>query len=545
VKELRADAVAELTAPGADWEVVDEDVLGERMPVFARRARSLRQLLERSARFGDRDYLVLDDWRIGFAEHVTQVASLARALSERYGVGPGDRVAIWAENRPEWAIAFWATVSCGAIAVACNGWWTPDELAYAIDHSKPTVLIADRRRLERLGGADPAVPVIEMESARHELLADTAAALPGVPIAEDSPALILYTSGTTGRPKGALISHRGLVGFVQVNGCNAAIGSAMAKRFGVELPAAERNIVLLTSPMFHVSGLFAGIITAAATGDTLVTRTGRFDAHDVLRLMERERVTQWTPLGAMGPRVLEAMATSTCDVSSVRQLGFGGAPLSPTLRERLRDGFNITGRLGMGYGSSETVSVVSSIGGPEFDQFPTATGRVLPTVELEIRGPDGAPLPDGVEGAIHVRSAYIMLGYWRDADATAKSIKPGRWLDTGDIGHVDDGMLFINSRASDMILRSGENIYPVEIENRLAAHPAVADAAVLGVDHEELGQEVKAVVVPAADADVDTGALAVWVGETLARHKVPSVWEVRTEPLPRNAAGKVLKNELR
>jgi acyl-CoA synthetase (AMP-forming)/AMP-acid ligase II len=297
--------------------------------------------------------------------------------------------------------------------------------------------------------------------------------------------------------------------------------------------------------MFHVSGLFAGIIGGLAAGDTLVTRTGRFDPDEVLRLMERERVTQWTPLGAMGPRVLDAMATSSYDVSSVRQLGFGGSPLSPTLRERLMQAFGISGRLGMGYGSSETVAVVTSIGGPEFDQFPTSAGRVLPTIELAVRGPDGDTLPDGVEGAIHVRSAYVMLGYWNDEDATAETIKPGRWLDTGDIGHVDDGLLFINSRASDMILRSGENIYPVEIENRLAAYAGVADVAVLGIDHAELGQEVKAVVVPNEGCSIDTSDLATWVRETLAGYKVPTVWEIRKEPLPRNAAGKVLKHELR
>jgi acyl-CoA synthetase (AMP-forming)/AMP-acid ligase II len=546
MKELRAEAVAELTAPGAPWEIVDEDVLGERLPVFARRARSLRELVERSTKYGDREYLVLDDWRITFDDHLPMVASLAAALRDDYGVGAGDRVAIWAENRPEWAIAFWATVSLGAIAVACNGWWTADELTYAIGHSTPTVLIADARRLDRVDRDALGVPVIEMERDLPALIASTDTPMPDTAIAEDDAALILYTSGTTGRPKGALISHRALIGFVQVNGCNAAIGGAMAKRFGVDLPAASHNIVLLTSPMFHVSGLFAGIITAAAVGDTLITRTGRFDPDDVLRLIERERVTQWTPLGAMGPRVLEAMERTTYDVSSVKQLGFGGAPLSPTLRVRLRDAFNIVGRLGMGYGSSETVAVVTSIGGPEFDQFPTASGRLLPTVALEIRDRDtGEVLPDATEGAIHVRSAYIMLGYWDDEAATAKSIAPGRWLDTGDIGHMDDGMLFINSRASEMILRSGENVYPAEIEHRLVAHPGVADAAVLGVDDEILGQDIKAVVVPVSGATLHTDELAAWCAETLAKYKVPAVWEVRVEPLPRNAAGKILKHELR
>jgi acyl-CoA synthetase (AMP-forming)/AMP-acid ligase II len=296
--------------------------------------------------------------------------------------------------------------------------------------------------------------------------------------------------------------------------------------------------------MFHVSGLFAGVIAAGSGGDALVLRTGRFDPHAVLRLIEAERITGWTPLGAMGPRVLQALAEKEYDLSSLRQMGFGGAPVAPTLRERLRDRFSVPGRIGMGYGASETVSVVTSIGGLEYDQYPTSAGRVLPTIALEVRDPFDRPVPDGVDGELHVRSAYVMLGYWRNDEATAAVLKAGRWLATGDIGRMQEGLLFIDARARDMILRSGENVYPVEIEHRLAAHPDVIEAAVLGVDHEELGQEVKAVVVVADGASVDSAALAEWARETLSAHKVPSVWEFRSELLPRNAAGKVRKREL-
>jgi long-chain acyl-CoA synthetase len=522
--ELRAEVQAELTGPGGEWAIVEEDVLGETMPVFAHRRRSLVELLEGSRRFGDDEYMVLGDRRVSFAQHLDLVASLARSLETRHGVRAGDRVAIWAENRPEWVVAFWATVSLGAIVVAGNDRWTNDELAYALRDSEPALVISDRSDL-RLG-----VPVLEM---RDISLDAPAGELPDTPIAEDDPALILYTSGTTGRPKGALISHRALIGFVDVNACNVAIGMAMARRFGVDARP-ERGRILLTAPMFHVSGLFAGIILAAAEGHTLVLRAGRFDPHDVLRIIKQERITQWTPLGAMGPRVLDALAEKQYDVSSVRQLGFGGAPLSPTLRQRLMEAFpNNRGRSGMGYGSSETVSVVTSIGGPEFDEHPTSCGRVLPTVNLEIR-----------DGEIHVRSPYIMLRYWNNEAATAETIKPGRWLATGDVGHMEDGLLYIDSRARDMILRSGENIYPVEVEHRISAHPAVAEVAVIGVDHDVLGQEVKAVVVPAPGATVDPADLAAWTRQALAGYKVPSQWEVRSTPLPRNAAGKVLKQLL-
>jgi acyl-CoA synthetase (AMP-forming)/AMP-acid ligase II len=200
--------------------------------------------------------------------------------------------------------------------------------------------------------------------------------------------------------------------------------------------------------------------------------------------------------------------------------------------------------MGLGYGLSESVTAVAMITGDELLAHPTSVGRPVVTHEIEVRDPDGKPLPEGVEGEIYIKSPYLMREYWRKPDATRETLLPGPWLRTGDIGRFQEGRLYINSRARDMILRGGENIYPVEIEHRIEAHPDVAEASVIGVEHEELGQEVKAVVVPRPGARIDTAALAAWVGETLAAYKVPAHWEVRAEPLPRNAAGKVLKNVL-
>jgi acyl-CoA synthetase (AMP-forming)/AMP-acid ligase II len=199
---------------------------------------------------------------------------------------------------------------------------------------------------------------------------------------------------------------------------------------------------------------------------------------------------------------------------------------------------------GLGYGLSESVATVSMIGGDELEERPTSVGRVQPTFAVEIRDADGRPLPEGREGEIHVRSPYTMLGYWRNEAATRAALGPSRWLATGDVGRIEQGYLFINSRARDMILRGAENVYPVEIEHRLEAHPAVAEAAVIGVDHPELGQEVKAIVVPRPGARIDFAELARFVAEKLAAYKVPAHFELRSEPLPRNAAGKVLKNVL-
>jgi acyl-CoA synthetase (AMP-forming)/AMP-acid ligase II len=546
----REDVTAELTGPGGPFEIIVEDVLDEPMRVLKNRPRSLRELLTASAAHGDKEYLVHESRRISYADHVKIVASTARALQERYGVGKGDVVAILAANGPDWPIFFWATTSLGAVVASMNGWWTTDEIEYAVAKTSPKLLVGDRRRLVRIAGSNVDVPILELESEGAGVLAHAPdAELPDAPIEEDDPAVILFTSGTTGRPKGAVGTHRGIIGFNQVNIVGGAIATVTNMRDGTAPPPdpnpPAQDASLVTAPMFHLSGLYANIVMQLQLGGKLVTRPGRFDPGDVLRLIEAEKITMWSALGAMGPRVATHPDVSKYDLSSIRNIGFGGAPTSPAVQELLRNAFPTASQSqGTGYGSSETVAVVSSIRGPEYALYPESAGRVMPMTEIEIRDDDGNALPEGQEGEIHVRSAYLMREYWNDPEATAKTIGPGRWLATGDIGRIEDDLVYINSRARDMILRSAENVYPIEIEYRLDEHPDVRESAVVGVDHPELGQEVKAVVVPEPGKAVDPEKLAAWCAETLAGFKVPSLWDVRDEPLPRNASGKILKNVL-
>ncbi len=537
----------QLLSPGSPFEVVEEEVFGERLPVFKQRKRSLREMVDESAALGDAEYVVNDHRRITYAEHALLVASIAAGLRERYGIQPGDRVALLAANCPEFILTFWATVSLGGIVASMNGLWTPDEIQYATELVEPKLIVGDHKRLLRTEGLDLGIPQLEIESEFDSLESHAPGAkLPDHPIDEDDPAVILFTSGTTGRPKGAINSHRGILGFVQSTlfaGAERVLAGLQGNP--AEAAAPKPSIALCTPPLFHLSGLYGLTVMMLATGGKLVLRQGRFDPGDVLACIQRERVTQWTALGASGPRVASYPGVEDFDLSSVTNVGFGGAPTSPALQERMLEVFpNASGNVGMGYGSSESVAVVTSIGGEILTQHPESCGWPAPTIEAEIRGDDGEPLPDGVEGEIHTRSAYIMLGYWGNPEASAETIKPGRWLAMGDIGRIEDGLMYINSRARDMILRSAENIYPVEIEYRLDAHPSVRESAVVGVDHPEFGQEVKAIVVPEDASGIDTEAVAAFCAETLAAYKVPSVWEVRSEPLPRNAAGKILKTDL-
>lgn len=541
---------AGLTGPGGPFEIVVEDVLGERMPVFRNRPRSVREVLQRSAAFGDAEYLVHGDQRVTFAAHLDAVAAVATALREEHGVGKGDRVAILAANSAEWVVTFWATLSLGGIVASMNAWWAPLEIEHALRNSDPKLVVADEPRRAAVRDVDPTVRCIAIESdipafvERHH-----GAALPTEHVDEDDPAVILYTSGTTGRSKGAVASHRGLCGWVTL-GRYAAASAAVAMGVPLDaldraLAAAPRQVALITVPIFHASGLYGFVLGNLASGGTLVLRSGRFDEDDVLRLIEEERVTTWAALGSMGPRVAARAPSSGRDLSSMRVLAIGGAPVSPTHQEQLRAAFpHASVTMSMGYTSSEAVTVVTRNQGTELLDHPTSAGRVQVTTELEIRDADGRPVPDGVDGEIHVRSPYVMLGYWRDEAATGAVLKPGRWLAMGDIGCLRDGLLYINSRAREMILVNAENVFPTEVEYRLDSHPKVRECAVIGVEDDVTGQAIRAIVVVDEGTELDADELRAWCREAMAGYKVPTQWVIRTEPLPRNASGKVLKREL-
>jgi len=550
--ELHNRMEEELLDPAGAFAVVEEEVMGARCPVFKDRLPHLRELLENSKNFGDAEYMVYEDRRISFAEHHARVASVARALSERFGVGKGDRVAILAANRPEWVMTWWATLSLGAIPVGMNGWWVADEILFALEDSDPKVLVGDRKRLERIRNASVSLPIVEMEADFGALETYApGAALPDVAIAEDDPASILYTSGTTGRPKGAINTHRNIIALNRLQTWHGlrlmkiAMATAAAEGGAATNAPPLGNCTLITSPLFHLSGLYTGAVTLLASGVKTVYMAGRFDPVAAMEIIQREKVTSWGPMGTVALRVMNHPDVGRYDLSSIRQLGSGGAPISAEVQRQMREVFpNARASLGLGYGMTEATGMATINFGEELVARPDSVGRTLPTIRVEIRDEQGRTAPGGAEGEICIHGPLVMHSYWRRPDATHETITPDRWLRTGDVGRVEKGYVYVNSRARDLILRGAENIYPAEIELRLEAHPDVAEAAVLGVDHAELGQEVKAVIVPRAGASPDPERLAKFVGETLAPYKVPTHWELRREPLPRNATGKVLKKLL-
>jgi long-chain acyl-CoA synthetase len=542
----REEAHARLTATGAPFEMVEEDVLGERMLVFANRHRSLRDPLAASAQFGDAEYVCFDDGRsLGFTEHLGVVGSVAAALRERHDIGPGDRVAILGANSLEWMLTFWATVCLDAVAVAMNGWWQDDEIRFGLELTEPKLLVADEKRLARVEGGAAAldVPVLVMESGFAPLLEHRPGApLPDVPIAEDDPAVVMFTSGTTGRPKGAISTHRNLISFVQMSFYSGALDAL--RKPPPELPPA-RSVSVCSSPMFHVSGLQSAIIAGAASGAKFVWTTGRFDPKKVLDLTVAHGATRLGGITTQLWRIIEHPDFAQYDLSRVTSSGGGGSVFSPELQRTVRDKIpTASGAFNVGYGSTETGGLATMATNDLLLAHPDCVGRPLPTSQVAILDDDGTPLPEGDVGNICVRGPNVTPGYWGNPEATAEAFLPGRWLKTGDFGWMQDGVVYLATRKRDMIIRGGENIYPIEIENRLDEHPDILEAAVVGVDHRTLGQEVKAIVVPRPGATLDPAEVRSFVGETLAYYKVPAYLEVRTEPLPRNATGKVMKHVL-
>jgi acyl-CoA synthetase (AMP-forming)/AMP-acid ligase II len=531
--------VARLTGPGGEFELAEEEIGGQRMTAFRHRRRNLGEVLAASQTFGGRDYLVTAAGRMSFNGHAKAVASLARALREDYGVRPGDRVAISAANHPGWIVSFWASVAAGAITVGCNGWWARQETAYALDLTSPAVVIADAKRAPLAGGG---APVLTLETDIPRLTGR----YPGEPLhpydaAQDEPAIILFTSGTSGRPKGATHSHGNLTSVIEWHRMNDAV----ARELGDRTDPADRRY-LLALPLFHIAGLHNLAVPRLATGSTVVLHTGAFDVDRVLRLIEKERVTSWAVVPTMARRLLEHADLSGYDLSSLTAFSLATAPSSPAFKDRLRQAFPLARRvLAESYGLTESTTAITIASPADLAAAPGTAGRPIPTVQVQIRAPDGRPLAAGEEGEICARSPFTMLSYWRDEPATSRAISADGWLRTGDIGMIDDGRLFLAARRSDLIIRGGENVYPAEIENALAEHPAVAECIAVGVPDADLGQAVAAVAVTAAGRPVTEQELRAWLAERLAYFKVPSRWRVTTEPLPRNATGKVIRADVR
>ena len=552
-----AEAVATVTAPGAPFETVAIDVGGQAVTAFRHAPRTLRALTETTASRGDGVFLVYEDERWTFARFHDEVAALATALVDRYGVGKGDRVAVAMRNYPEWVVSFAAITAVGGVSVSFNAWWTEEEVDYALGDCTPTVLIADAERVERARAACErrGIAIVGVRApegttgtpgiAAWDDVVVRGATLPAVDVDGEDDATILYTSGTTGHPKGAVSTNRAVVQALFGFACRSAVdrlrtpAPAPADDARPSLPPA----FILVVPLFHVTGCVPVMLSCLFGGLKLVMMH-KWDPERALELVEREQVTNFVGVPTQSWDLLASPRFGEFDTSSLRGVGGGGAPAPPELVKRVAKGFP-SASPGIGYGMTETNAYGPQNGGDDYLTHPTSTGRATPILQVEVRDPEGTAVPVGERGEIWFRGPHLIRGYWNNPEATAEVLVDG-WLRSGDIGRVDeDGFVYVEDRAKDMVLRGGENVYCAEVEAVLYEHPAVHEAAVFGIPHERLGEEVAAAVMLRSGETATAEDLQAHVAEHLAAFKVPTKVVLWSEPLPRNASGKILKRELR
>ena len=544
----------ELTGPGGPFEIVKAEIFGNHINTYKNAPPSVREVWLSTAVFAERPYLIYQDERITYAEAHAQVNAIAAWMAAQ-GVKPGDRVAIAMRNYPEWMLIYWACVAIGVTAVGMNAWWTPEEMAYALNDSTPKILFLDAERLARFREKPELAGTVQLVGVRlDETPADITpwsdviahgGSMPDVTVDPESDACIFYTSGTTGFPKGAQLTHRGCVANL-FNMLYAGASSALAveRATGVAPPANPPiPVTLVTTPLFHVTANNCAAYAATAAGGALVMMY-RWDAGEALKIIERERVTGMSGVPIMARELITHPDFPKTDTSSLLALSGGGAQVPPDQVLKIDEAVE-TARPTTGYGMTETCGIITSLGGDFYVDRPDSAGPAMPVYEAKCVDDDGNEVPLGQTGELWVRGAAVIKGYINRPDATAESITDG-WLHTGDIARMDeDGFIYIVDRKKDMVLRGGENVYCVEVEAAIYRHPAVAECSVFGVPDDRLGEEVAAAVFLNAGETLDADALREEMAKHIAKHKLPRfIWFV-DEPLPRNASGKFLRRELR
>ena len=549
-------AVEMVTAPDAFLELTTIEVGGNQLKAYKHAPGSMRDLWMLGQGYGDQEYIVYGEERYTFAQAGQIVANFSAWLQGQ-GIGSGDRVAIALRNYPEWIFAYWGVIAVGGVVVGMNAWWVADEMAYALSDSEPKILIADDQRLATFADIATDFPDLTVVAVREpsspvvavpwETAVSEVGELPTTPIDPNDDACIFYTSGTTGRPKGAQLTHRGCVhNIMNVAAMGQIFASTQAMNRGEKLDApvsAPAATSLVATPLFHVTANNCVMHGATISGGKMILMY-KWDPAEALKLIEKEQVNTLSAVPMMTRELLAHPDFHNHDTSSLNSLGGGGAAMHPDLPNKVIETTQ-RAKPAQGYGMTEVCGISTYTTGDLFLARPQSCGPLVPTLEGKIVSDTGETLPVGEAGELLVKGAPVIKGYLNRPEATAETIVDG-WLHTGDIGYFDeDGFLYLVDRAKDMILRGGENIYCAEVESALYTHPAVLETVAFAVADDRLGEEVGVAVHLKQGAMLDAAGLREHMGARLAAFKVPRYIWFLAEPLPRNANGKFLKRELR
>ena len=552
----RAEVLATLTAAGQPFELVDSTVFGRDCRFFKNAPATLRDLY--SDNTSDLEFLVYEDERLTYAEAYSRSAQIAHLLIQQYGINRGDRVAISMRNYPEWVLSFMAVTSIGGIAVAMNSLWRPDEMAYGLIDSGAKVLLADEERLARFAqientpentvdvqtiairtSAYPNSPelsvLLEQQANAHGVLA-----MPDQrPHAEDD-ATILYTSGSTGHPKGVVSCHKNILAALMSWELDQTCAIAMLPE--PPPPPPQQAATLLAVPLFHATGSHA-VYLASYRHQRKIVSMYKWDAALAAKLIEVEKISSFIAPAAMtGDLVKEAIRTQR-DLSSMVSVGGGGAPRAPEQVRNIEKSF--TNALpSTGWGMTETNAIGTGIGGMDYLEHPESSGRCSAVMELSVIDDDGNAMTAGERGELLIRGAGVFRGYWNRPEANEETFLPGGWMRTGDVAYLDDeGYLYIVDRIKDLVIRGGENIGCGEVEAALLEHPLVQEASVYALPDQRLGEEVGTTLY--VSSEITDDELSGFLQQRLAKFKVPRYVHQQLAPLPRTASGKILKRDLR
>jgi long-chain acyl-CoA synthetase len=547
----RTEALQQLTAPGQPFEIAEASVRGRRCRIFSNAPKTLREIYETTR--SNLPFIVYEDERLTYEDVWRRTCQLASALATDFGVRRGDRVAISMRNYPEWMIAFCAATSIGAIAVAMNSLWQPNEMDYALNDSRPRVLILDPERLERYLRCEKAprdIAVIVCR-ARDKPPAGLAAwedvmsgpppeSMPKFDVDADDDAAILYTSGSTGWPKGVVSSHRNIISALLSWELDAT--AAVATGLVEAPPADDKPAMLLGVPLFHVTGSHAAFLQSFRAQRRLVSMY-KWDVAKGMELIEREKITAFVGTPAITGDLVDAAPKSNRNLGSLRLLGGGGSARAPK-QVRDIDARFAEAKPATGWGMTETNAIGVGIAAKDYLDRPESSGRCSAVLDLRIVDPEGRELPTGQRGELQVRGTSIFRGYWNRPDANAETFVDGEWMRTGDVAYIDDDdYVYIVDRIKDMVIRGGENVGCGGVESALLEHPNVVEACVYGVPDERLGEEIGATLY--VTAPVEDSELRDFLTPRLARFAIPRYFHYSNEPLPRTASGKILKRELR
>ena len=552
----RAEAIAEVTATGT-YELVEQDIRGVPCRVFVNAPQNLHALFNSNR--SDNEFYIYENERYTFEDMYQRGAKLGRFLVDELGIEKGDRVAISLRNYPEWVIAFEAVTSIGGIAMCMNALWEADELEYGLLHGGAKAIVADQERLDRVAQCNNLgelkVITVRANNAPEgstpiaDILSSEETDMPNVDVSPDDDATILYTSGSTGHPKGVVSSHRNVISALFSWELDGAVGMHMLRKRleseGKEVPTAEPPpyppAMLLGVPLFHVAGSHAVMLQSFRSQRKIVAMY-KWNAEKGAELIEQERISAFTAPAAMTGDMIEVAKKTDRDLSSLRSVGGGGAPRAPEQVKNLAKTFG-SGSPGTGWGMTETNAIGTGIGGEDYLNHPESSGKCSPVLDMRIMDDEGNLHESGVRGELLIRGSSMFREYWDRPDANDESFIDG-WFRTGDVATIDEeGYLYIVDRIKQLVIRGGENISCGEVEAAILEHPDVMEASVYGVPDERMGEEVGVSLF--AKGDLSEDELSGFLVSRLAKFKIPKYYRFSSDALPRIASGKINKRSLR